>query len=53
MTKKKKKGAQPTSGQSGPKVELEVSDLNPKERKLLLTLNGEGAGKRAGKVFPG
>ncbi len=43
---KKKKGIQPTSGQSGPKLELEISDLNPKERKLLLVLNGEGSGKR-------
>jgi hypothetical protein len=42
MTKKNK----PTSGQSGASLELELSDLNPKERRLLLVLNGEGSGKR-------
>jgi hypothetical protein len=42
MAKKNK----PTSGQSGAPLELELSDLNPKERRVLMVLNGEGTGKR-------
>lgn len=37
----------PTSGQSGPTIELSVDGLNAKEAKVFHLLNGEGAGVRA------
>lgn len=49
MTKSKKNA--PTSGQSGPEIELSVSDLNPRELRVVMFLNqsgqfGAGTGKR-------
>jgi hypothetical protein len=35
----------PTSGQSGPAIILSVSDLNPKEKKVAETLNGDPSRK--------
>ena len=43
-TKTRKK--EPTSGQSGPPIELSVEGLNSKESKVFYLLNGEGAGVR-------
>lgn len=46
-----KKGARknilkPTTGQSGPEVEVKFEKLNVKELKVLAALNGEGVGTR-------
>jgi hypothetical protein len=44
---KDRKKKDPTSGQSGPPIELSVGGLNAKEAKVFHLLNGEGAGVRA------
>lgn len=51
MSKKNTKKAAPSSGQSGPELDLEVSDLNPRELRVVMFLNqsgqfGDGSGKR-------
>ena len=46
MAKKTTKKRTPTSGQSGPVLELSLEDLNPKERRVLMAINGAGSGKR-------
>lgn len=51
----------PTTGQSGPRVDLGFTDLNKKESAVLLAINGKGEGPRSeitisevcGKVFRG
>lgn len=44
--KKTQKKTKATSGQSGPPMEKELSDLNQKEIRVLMFANGEGSGKR-------
>lgn len=51
MSKKNTKKAAPSSGQSGPELDLEISDLNPRELRVAMFLNqsgqfGDGSGKR-------
>ena len=51
--KQPKKKLTPTSGQSGPIMkDLKLSDLNPKERRVLVAMNGEGTGKRVEMGIP-
>jgi hypothetical protein len=41
-----KKKSEPTSGQSGPPIDLDYEELNARETKVVDVLNGEGGGTR-------
>ena len=43
---KKSRKDKPTTGQSGPEIEVKTEDLNAKESKVLDLLNGKGEGPR-------
>ena len=42
----------PTTGQSGPEIEVKTEDLNAKESKVLDLLNGKGEGARETVTIP-